>query len=176
MGMFDRLRTVTALLLAVLTACNAFWTGTRVAPPPPPGAKTRYARGARFRNWWTSLPRPASISLTPPIPTRSTSWSRWAVGVLVLDYDRDGWPDIYFTNAPTVAMALKDRPHAARFTTTITTAHLPTSPTRLESRLRVSPWAERSAITTTTAGPIWRSPASGILFCTRTMATEHSPT
>ena len=28
-------------------------------------------------------------------------------GVLIVDYDRDGWPDIYFTNAPTVAMALK---------------------------------------------------------------------
>jgi enediyne biosynthesis protein E4 len=28
-------------------------------------------------------------------------------GVLLLDYDRDGWPDIYFTNSPTVAMAMK---------------------------------------------------------------------
>ena len=28
-------------------------------------------------------------------------------GVLLLDYDRDGWLDIYFTNAPTVDMALK---------------------------------------------------------------------
>jgi enediyne biosynthesis protein E4 len=28
-------------------------------------------------------------------------------GVLLLDYDRDGWLDIYFTNSPTVAMALK---------------------------------------------------------------------
>ncbi len=27
-------------------------------------------------------------------------------GVLLLDYDRDGWLDIYFTNAPTVDMAL----------------------------------------------------------------------
>ncbi len=26
-------------------------------------------------------------------------------GVLLVDYDRDGWPDIYFTNAPTVEMA-----------------------------------------------------------------------
>jgi hypothetical protein len=28
-------------------------------------------------------------------------------GVLLLDYDRDGWLDIYFTNAPTIEMALK---------------------------------------------------------------------
>jgi enediyne biosynthesis protein E4 len=27
-------------------------------------------------------------------------------GVLLIDYDRDGWVDIYFTNAPTVAMAI----------------------------------------------------------------------
>src|SRR5437868_570673 len=30
-------------------------------------------------------------------------------GVLLLDYDRDGWLDIYFTNAPTVDMALKSQ-------------------------------------------------------------------
>jgi len=28
-------------------------------------------------------------------------------GVVLIDYDRDGWPDIYFTNAPTVQMAIK---------------------------------------------------------------------
>jgi len=28
-------------------------------------------------------------------------------GVLLIDYDRDGWLDIYFTNAPTVAMMLR---------------------------------------------------------------------
>src|SRR5437764_6714092 len=28
-------------------------------------------------------------------------------GVLLLDYDRDGWLDVYFTNAPSVEMALR---------------------------------------------------------------------
>ena len=28
-------------------------------------------------------------------------------GVLLVDYDRDGWLDVYLTNAPTVEMALK---------------------------------------------------------------------
>ncbi|MDQ6787487.1 MAG: VCBS repeat-containing protein, partial [Acidobacteriota bacterium] len=28
-------------------------------------------------------------------------------GVLLIDYDRDGWLDIYLTNAPTVEMTLK---------------------------------------------------------------------
>jgi len=28
-------------------------------------------------------------------------------GVLLVDYDRDGWPDNYFTDAPTIKMALK---------------------------------------------------------------------
>ena len=27
-------------------------------------------------------------------------------GITLIDYDRDGWPDIYFTNAPSVDMAL----------------------------------------------------------------------
>src|SRR5689334_8105075 len=27
-------------------------------------------------------------------------------GVALIDYDRDGWPDIYFTNSPSVEMAL----------------------------------------------------------------------
>lgn len=31
-------------------------------------------------------------------------------GVILIDYDRDGWPDIYFTNNPSVADELKHKP------------------------------------------------------------------
>ncbi|HLA12689.1 MAG TPA: CRTAC1 family protein [Pyrinomonadaceae bacterium] len=36
-------------------------------------------------------------------------------GVLLIDYDRDGWQDIYFTNAPTVDMALKGQKARSMF-------------------------------------------------------------
>ena len=34
-------------------------------------------------------------------------------GVILIDYDRDGWQDVYFTNAPTVEMELKGQKSAS---------------------------------------------------------------
>ena len=46
-------------------------------------------------------------------------------GVALIDYDRDGWPNIYFTNSQTVDMALRAAKPVALFITTITMAPLP---------------------------------------------------
>jgi len=77
------------------------------APPPPPGAKSLKCAGKSI---------PQLIDVTEKAGIRfthaSAPESKYVVesmsgGVLLLDYDRDGWLDIYFTNAPTVDMAIK---------------------------------------------------------------------
>ena len=107
MAMFARLRTALAIFLAVLLTTNAFSQAHAPAPPPPPGAKNVVCK---------DRPIPQLVDITAQTgikfshtadPDKKYIVESMGGGVLVLDYDRDGWPDIYFTNAPTVAMALK---------------------------------------------------------------------
>jgi len=76
-------------------------------PPPPPGAKAVKCAGREV---------PQFMDITSKTGIHfdhvSSSDSKYVVesmsgGVLLIDYDRDGYPDIYFTNAPTVDMAIK---------------------------------------------------------------------
>ena len=110
MAISVRLRTGFALLLTVLMANNAFSQAHAVAPPPPPGAKNVVCK---------DRPIPQLVEVTDKTgikfthvadPDKKYIVESMGGGVLILDYDRDGWPDIYFTNAPTVAMALKSQP------------------------------------------------------------------
>ncbi|HJZ64846.1 MAG TPA: CRTAC1 family protein [Candidatus Acidoferrum sp.] len=76
-------------------------------PPPPPGAKTVKCTG-RDVPQFTDITEKAGIHFSH----ESSPASKYVVesmsgGVLLIDYDRDGYPDIYFTNAPTVDMAIK---------------------------------------------------------------------
>jgi len=107
MAMFARLRTALAIFLAVLLTTNAFSQAHAPAPPPPPGAKNVVCK---------DRPIPQLVDITAQTgikfshtadPDKKYIVESMGGGVLVLDYDRDGWPDIYFTNAPTVAMTLK---------------------------------------------------------------------
>jgi len=76
-------------------------------PPPPPGAKASKCIGR-------PVPQLEDITAKTGInfkhtadPAKKYIVESMSGGVIVFDYDRDGWPDIYFTNAPTVEMAIK---------------------------------------------------------------------
>ena len=105
------------------------WAGIPAPPPPPPGAKIdQSAAAVLFRNW-KMLPPAAGITFKHNTdPSKKYIVESMSGGVILIDYDRDGWPDIYFTNAPTVDQALKGRRAPARSTTTTTTARSPMSP------------------------------------------------
>ena len=81
--------------------------GHDVSAPPPPGARSAVCKGR---------PVPQLVDVTAKAGINfqhvSSTEKKYIVesmsgGVLLIDYDRDGWPDIYFTNAPTVEMMKK---------------------------------------------------------------------
>lgn len=96
------------LVVVVLAAPIGWAQGGHNAPaPPPPGAKSSKCTNR-------SIPQLEDITEKAGINFKHTSdpAKKYIVesmsgGVIIFDYDRDGWPDIYFTNAPSVDMALK---------------------------------------------------------------------
>ena len=81
--------------------------GHDVAAPPPAGAKSAVCKDR-------PVPQLEDVTAASGIhfshitsPEKKYIVESMSGGVLLIDYDRDGWPDIYFTNAPAVAMALK---------------------------------------------------------------------
>ncbi|WP_158785501.1 CRTAC1 family protein [Granulicella sp. L46] len=87
--------------------CSIAQSGHPIPPPPPPGAKSTHCTGR-------PVPQLEDVTAASNIAFKHTSdpSKRYIVesmsgGVVLIDYDRDGWPDIYFTNAPTVEMAVK---------------------------------------------------------------------
>jgi enediyne biosynthesis protein E4 len=95
-------------MVLFLGARMAWAQGGHPAPsPPPPGAKSAKCSGR-------PVPQLEDITAKTGITFKHTSdpSKKYIVesmsgGVILIDYDRDGWPDIYFTNAPTVEMAIK---------------------------------------------------------------------
>ncbi|MGD0442758.1 MAG: CRTAC1 family protein [Edaphobacter sp.] len=78
-------------------------------PPPPPGAKAQKCSGRPIPQF-TDITAQAGINFKHTSdPEKKYIIESMSGGVLLFDYDRDGWPDIYFTNAPTVAMAIEKK-------------------------------------------------------------------
>jgi enediyne biosynthesis protein E4 len=96
-----------ALLSILALSAKATGQGVAQGPPPPPSAKSIKCKDR-------PIPQLEDVTARAGIHFMHTSApdSRYIIesmsgGVLLLDYDRDGWLDIYFTNAPTIDMALK---------------------------------------------------------------------
>ena len=74
-------------------------------------------------------------------------------GCAFLDYDNDGWMDIFLVNSGPSDFWKPPSLFAMRFTKTIATEPSPMSPRRPESAGRISEWESRLETTITTAGP-----------------------
>jgi hypothetical protein len=103
--LFDRSLVATGLALIALTASSA-QSGHPAAAAPLAGKAARCAG--------RPIPQLEDITASTHItfthtsdPAKKYIVESMSGGVLLIDYDRDGWPDIYFTNAPTVEMAIK---------------------------------------------------------------------
>lgn len=123
-------------------------------PPPPAGAKAVVRTGR-------AIPQLEDITAKTGIHFQHTSdpAKKYIVESMtggVVGYDRDGWPDIYFTNAPSVAMALKGEKPTVPCTTTTMMGPLLMLRRKLESARLASPWAVLSAIMTMMGGPTFR--------------------
>jgi enediyne biosynthesis protein E4 len=96
------------VLASLCVAAAAFCQGGHPTPsPPPPGAKSVVCAGR-------TIPQLEDITAKIGItfqhssdPEKKYINESMSGGVILFDYDRDGWLDIYFTNAPTVEMQKK---------------------------------------------------------------------
>jgi len=93
------------VVLGLLTP--SFGQGGHAAPPPPKSAKNIVCENRTIPQL-LDITKSAGISFQHFYdPEKRYIVESMSGGVLLLDYDRDGWLDIYFTNAPSVASALK---------------------------------------------------------------------
>jgi hypothetical protein len=101
-------RLAKTILLVLLGAdVAAAQGGHPTPPPPPPGAKATKCIG-RVVPQLEDITANAGITFRHASdPSKKYIVESMSGGVILFDYDRDGWLDIYFTNAPSVDMTIK---------------------------------------------------------------------
>jgi hypothetical protein len=109
-----RFRSVALLCLSLVFFCPP-QTSRAQHPAPQPGPQA--PSPSRSQN--PQIPQLVDITQSTKIqfdhlssPAKKYIVESMSGGVALIDYDRDGWPDIYFTNAPDIDMALAG--HKAR--------------------------------------------------------------
>ena len=97
--------------LAVYSLCGSLLHAQAGHPPPtppPPGAKSVTCKGRVIPQLVNDTKQAGIHFFHMSDPSKKYIVESMSGGVILIDYNRDGWPDIYFTNAPTVAEAIKD--------------------------------------------------------------------
>ena len=118
-----------ALLLLWISASGMAQMGT---PTPLPAAERQKAEAEREATGAVpNYPQLVDITASTGInfehlssPEAKFIVESMSGGVALIDYDGDGWPDIYFTNAQSVDMALHGRKRTALSITTTTMGRL----------------------------------------------------
>src|SRR5215469_1516532 len=100
---------IAALVISARGGQPALAQGMAQGPPAPPTAKTTKCKGQSIPPL-EDVTDKAGIRFEHNYSRQARSiLESMAGGVLLVDYDRDGWLDIYFTNAPTVEEALQGK-------------------------------------------------------------------
>jgi enediyne biosynthesis protein E4 len=99
------LKLVLVVFLAARLTCAQ--GGHPTPPPPPPGAKSSKCTGRPIPQLEDITAKAGITFKHTADPAKKYIVESMSGGVILFDYDRDGWLDIYFTNAPTVEMAIK---------------------------------------------------------------------
>jgi len=98
------------VLVAVFCLIAAGWAQhSKPTPDPHPSSSAEASKGS-------NIPQLIDITASTRVqfdhlssPAKKYIVESMSGGVALIDYDRDGWPDIYLTNAPSVDMALAGR-------------------------------------------------------------------
>lgn len=93
-----------ALCLSSLSAAQG---GHPPPVAPPAEARNRVCQGRQVPQLEDTTQKAGIQFRHAFAPDKKYIVESMSGGVILLDYDRDGWPDIYFTNAPTLEMALR---------------------------------------------------------------------
>lgn len=100
-------RTATLLTLAALSQTHLAAQAHSAPTAVPSGAKAQVCKG-RTVPQLKDITAQSGIKFTHlAAPEKKYILESMSGGVIVIDYDRDGWQDLYFTNSPTVEMSLK---------------------------------------------------------------------
>src|ERR1700758_3222756 len=97
-----------SVLLILYFPASTFGQGAHPPPSPPRSGVKNVTCSGRQVPQLEDVTKPAGIHFRHiGAPEKKYIVESMSGGVILIDYDRDGWPDIYFTNAPTGDMARK---------------------------------------------------------------------